>query len=312
MPARVRGRTDFDSLGAGQLDVGGASLSVGKGTVWYVDATNGADTNSGKRWSQAFRTMAKAFTMVRSGETIRFVGKVREQLTAPVQVFDVTIEGGVTRPRHADAAPTPLGGHSAATWTVPASNPSTTAPLLKLQQQGWRISNFVMAGPSAGPCVMTFRDGGAGDAERDSSHFEALGIRFASGKNGIEDSGGCYNVRIADCDFHDLTDFAIKHTAGAGIAACWRWVIERCRFQDCAKWIDSFNPHEWVIRDNVVTAITTPGVNLSGGGGHSVVVRNAFDIAAASFDPDGGFTPHANDVWSNYLADALESGIPAN
>jgi hypothetical protein len=286
----------------------------GQVTEWFIDAVNGNDGNEGTSWHAPLLTMAEAFSRLGSGDIINFVGKIREQLITPVQTFDVTIRGCGNRPRHADAAPYPLPGgkQSAATWAMPGSGGVNTTPLLKILQQGWRLENFVMAGPTTAACVLNFRDGGAADAERDASHFEAWGVRFASGQDGIEDSGGCYNVGIFGCSFHDLTGWAIKHTAGAGIAACYRWEIDGNRFQGCAKWIGTFNPHQWRIMHNVVVETTTPGVDMSGGGGHSVIVDNMFDIAAADFDPAGGFTGHANDVWSNTLADVVETGIPAN
>ena len=132
------------------------------GRDWYVDALNGSDSNNGASWASPKLTMAAVFALLESGDHIYFVGKIKEQLTTPVQVFDVTITGGGNRPRHADAAPAPTGGSSAATWTVPAS-PAATTPLLKVLQQGWRIENFVMAGPSDAACVLLYRDGGAGD-----------------------------------------------------------------------------------------------------------------------------------------------------
>jgi hypothetical protein len=290
-----------------------AELTLGlgfRGTFWYVNPDLGDDTsNTGLSWDSPFATMSKAFTSLDSGDTVFFYGKVKEQLTCPVQKFDVTIVGASNRPRHADAAP--VGSEYGATWTTTAVEAATT-PLVKVMQQGWRFVNILFAGPSNSASVLLFRDGGAGNAERDASHAEIIGCRFASGKNGIESSGGAYNVGIYDCSFHDLTDYAIKHTAGAGIAASYRWQIKGNRFQGNAKWIDTFNGNSWEITDNVVVKTTTPGLVTSGGTGGNAIVRNVFNIAAADFDPAGGFTGHATDVWSNYLTDAIETGLPAN
>jgi hypothetical protein len=293
----------------GRLREGDSAQVVG--TEWFVDATNGNDGNSGHSWGSAFLTMARAFALLSSGDVIRFVGKVREQLTTPVQVFDVSIIGGGNRPRHADAAPAPVGGASAATWTTPASG-STDAPLLKVLQQGWRIENFVMAAHATDSCVQLYRDAGADDAERDASHFEAHNIRFASGQDGIEQVGGCYNVGIFDCSFHDLTGYAIKGGTSTSVAAPYRWQIHRNRFDGCANWIGVWNGNTCQIHDNVITGITTALLNTSGGAGENTILRNAFDIAGADFDPAGGMTGHAEDIWSNYLTDAIETGLPAN
>src|SRR6185295_10492501 len=107
---------------------------------------DGSDGGSGKTWRTAKLTMAATLALVGSGDTVVFLGKLREQVTAPVQVFDVTIVGAGNRPRHADSEPTP-DQQSAATWAAPSS-PTPAPPLLKVLQQGWRVENFVMAGPS--------------------------------------------------------------------------------------------------------------------------------------------------------------------
>lgn len=308
---RWRGTTYADRVVARELAIGGYDVGQARpGKSWFVDALGGLDSNDGKSWDRAFLTMAAAFAQVESGDTIYFTGKVREQLTTPVQVFDVTIIGAGNRPRHADAEPTPIGGSSGATWTTPASG-STDDPLLTVLQQGWRIENFVMAGHATDACVYLSRDAGAGDAERDASHFEAVNIRFASGQDGIEGVGMPYNVGIYGCTFHDLTGHCIKQS-GVAVAAPYRWQIVGNRFAGCANWIGAITAHQFEIRDNVVVEITTPGIDTSGGAGHNVIVDNMFDILAASFDPVGGFTGHASDVWSNTLLDAVETGVPAN
>lgn len=288
----------------------GKNLAV-TGREWFIDAAGGNNGNDGRSWDSPRLTMASVFDELQSGDVITFVGKIREQLTTPVQVFDVTIRGGGNRPRHADAEPDPVGGSSASTWAMPLAGGSNTTPLLKIIQQGWRLENFVMAGPTTAACLQLFRDGGAGDDERDASHAEILGVRFASGRDGIEQSGGCYNVHIEGCSFHDLTGYCLKNTAGAGIAAQGRWQILNNRFSDCAYWAGKWDFWQTEIIGNTVVKIGTPGIDTSDGT-YNVIVDNRFDIAAAEFDPAGGFTPDATDVWSNILLDAIETGVPAN
>jgi hypothetical protein len=276
--------------------------------VYFVDANTGNNSNSGESWGQAFLTMAAAFAVIGSGDTIFFRGKIREQLTTPAQVFDVTVVGGGNRPRHADA--TPGGGELAAnTWTVPAADPAT-APLVKVLQQGWRFVNILFAGPTDAACVQLYRDGGAGDAERDASHAEFHGCRFASGQDGIEGVGMPYNVGIFDCSFHDLTGYALKQ-GGVAIAAPHRWQIKRNRFQACANWMGAWTADGFEIEENTIAEITTNRLDTSGGAGHNIVVNNYFDIAAADMGASGHVAGHATDVWSNYLLDTIETGVPA-
>jgi hypothetical protein len=138
-----------------------------------------------------------------------------------------------------------------------------------------------------------------------------VGCRFAGGQDGIEQSGGCYNVGIYDCTFHQQTGYAIKNTAGAGIAAPYRWEIKRNRFHECANWMGTWDAHNFEIMDNTVLETTTLLINTSNGT-YNVITGNKFSIAAADFDPVGNVTGDATDVWSNTLKDAIETGLPAN
>lgn len=282
-----------------------------KGAIYFVDANSGNDSNDGLSWGSAFLTMAAAFAALASGDTIMFRGKIREQLTTPVQVFDVTIIGVGNRPRHADS--TPDGGQDATnTWTTPASGAAATTPLVKVLQQGWRFENILFAGPADAASILLFRDGGAGDAERDASHAQIVGCKFASGQDGIEQSGGCNHIDVVNCMFHDLTGYAIKQTTGAGQGTATRWKVTNNQFFACANWLGALGGGYWDISDNHVANITTALIDTSGSPGFNRIVRNSFDIAAADFDPAGGVTGDAKDVWSNYLTDAIETGLPAN
>lgn len=287
----------------------GRSVQV-VGNEWFVDATGGSDGNSGQSWSSPFLTMAKAFSLLQSGDVISFVGKVREQLTTPVQVFDVTVRGGGNRPRHADAAPTPAGGHSASTWTTPASATAAT-PLVKVLQQGWRFENILFAGPTDAACVLLYRDAGAGDAERDASHAEFLGCRFASGYDGISDTGGCYGVGVYDCRFGPLTNFCILGVGNIG-AGQSEWVIENNHFQEFTNGV-KIAAFQCRIKGNTFTDGGTPNTTVvlntsNGGGANNFVVDNYFQTATANFNtPD--VVGAATDVWNNTSIDGTATFI---
>jgi hypothetical protein len=297
-----------------QLIVSGSSYPFKKGTTWHVDALNGSNTNSGKTWTAPFLTMAKAFSVLESGDTILFVGKVREQLTTPVQVFDVTVIGAGNRPRHADAAPTPVGGSSASTWTTPATG-ATTAPLVKVLQQGWRFINILFAGPSDHACINLYRDNGSGDDERDASHAEIIDCRFASGQDGILDTGGCYGVLLRGNTFNAMTGYAVKSGATVG-AGHTNWLIEKNRITGCANGI-YLSAITCVVQDNKFDDGGTPNTTIvlnmtgeAGGSGNNFIVDNFFQTATANFNtPD--IVGNATDVWRNRSIDADETGQPA-
>ena len=323
--------TDFSTdqgdgiIKADGLIIAGASYPFKNGTTYYVDALNGSNTNTGKTWNDPFLTMAKAFSLLESGDTILFVGKIREQLTTPVQVFDVTIIGAGNRPRHADAAPAPVGGSSAATWTTPASG-ATTAPLVNVLQQGWKFINILFAGPTDESCIQLYRDGGVGDAERDASHSEIIGCRFASGQDGIVATGGLYGVLIKDCRFLAMTGHAIKGIVGAGIGAGdTSWQIFDNQITGCANGV-ILSATTCAVKGNYFDDGGTPNtttvlnmVGTSGVSGNNFIVDNYFQTATANFNtPD--IVGNATDVWRNYNNDAtftsggvsgVETGNPA-
>jgi hypothetical protein len=70
--------------------------------------------------------------------------------------------------------------------------------------------------------------------------------------------------------------------------------------------------NQGVIKGCVFTNGTAANINLTGGTAPNFVQQNVFNIAAADFDPAGGTTGVTGDAWSNYLTDAVETGLPAN
>lgn len=317
-----------NSLGTGTVEtdiliVNGAFFPIIKGKTYYVDALNGSDSNAGRSWAKPFKTMARAFALIQSGDTIMFIGKIREQLETPEQVFDVTIIGAGNRPRHADAAPVPVGGSSASTWTTPASG-ATTAPLVKVLQQGWRFINILFAGPTDHACINLYRDNGSGDDERDASHAEIINCRFASGQDGILDTGGCYGVLLQGNTFNAMTGYAVKSgsTVGAGHI---NWLIKDNRTTGCANGM-LLSAITCAVKGNFFddggTPNTTTVLNMTGSAGASgnnFIVDNYFQTSSANFNtPD--IVGNATDVWRNYNIDAtftsggvmgLETGQPA-
>lgn len=331
IPPSTPGALALGAVGGQVFLSGGQPISgpVSKAQYWFVDAANGSTValgRAGTGWDDALSTVAAVFGSAqvaggaaiagrhfRSGDVIFIAGKVQEQLTTPIQVFDVTIVGMGNRPRHADSAPAG-GNYAASTWAAPAS-PTAATPLIKVLQQGWRFVNLLFAGPTDAACVLLFRDGGSGDDERDASHAEFWNCRFASGQDGIEGSGGPGHVGIYGSYFTSLTGVALKNTVGAGIGVPFlRWDIQTNRFQSCPSIMTAAAATDMRFMDNTVvfTAGATLVFDLTGGA-RNVITGNKFNIAAADFDPVGHVTGSgATDVWSNTLTDAIETGLPAN
>lgn len=283
---------------------------LGPGKIWYVDATGGnSSATDGNTWDSAFATMAQAFTKIHSGDTILFTGKVLEQVTAPVQIFDVKIIGIGNRPRHADSAP--AGGNLAtAQWGTPAS-PVAATPLIKVLQQGWLFYNILFSGPTDAACIQLYRDAGSGNDERDASHCSVIACRFASGFYAIHDPGGCFNVLVKDNVFQALTDACIIGVGNIGQGQT-QWQIVNNQFTGFTNGV-KIAAFQCLIQNNSFTDGGTPNttfvLNVSnGGGGDNIIVLNFFQTATANFNtPD--VVGNATDVWTNYSINAAAAGV---
>ena len=267
--------------------------------TWFVDSAVGSNGYSGNTPQEPFSTMARAFQSLHSGDVIYFRGNITEQLSSPVGVFDVTIIGAGNRPRHADAH-TGNGGFSAATWKPPAS-PVAATPLLIIRQQGWRLVNFLMDGPSDAAAVRLFRDGGAGDAERDASHASFYGMKILNGSIGIEDHGGCGQHWIEGCDFFgNTTD--IDNTTGAGIGQSFLYsMIKNCRFISGTTGI-LLPSQALTIAGCSFARGYTDKINLAGGVGDNIV--GPLNVFQGTYSAAGGYTAGTNDEWAGNFTDA--------
>jgi hypothetical protein len=236
------------------------------GTHYWVKGNTGDDGASGLTPNEALKTMAKAFTKITSGDVIHFTGNITENLTAPAGVFDITIIGEGTLPRHADAH-TGNNGYSAATWKASVQ----TDPLLIIRQQGWRLFNILFDTPTSDAAIEFIRDAASGDDERDSSHSAIVGCRFASGSVGIKVTGteNIFDVLVQGNIFNDQTT-AIDSAGGYA----YRWNILDNIFMANTNHIDVGFVNS-VIKGNVFGQVTTLGVDLTGGS-NNVVTGNYF------------------------------------
>lgn len=282
------------------------------GRVWYVNPQLGANGNSGRSGglAGAFSTMQKALDNIDSFDSIVLEGVVREQVIAPLGVHDITVRGAGNRTRQATSGGVPTGGGS--TWLAPAS-PVATTPLIELREQGWAFDNIDFVPHSDDAAIKMHCEETA--TYPDASHLTVRRCRFTDGLIGIEDYGGASNVLVEDCSFESLAGAgggAIVVT-NQGIRIPQRWTIRGNRILPCVNGIVGAFV-DCIISGNTIAKSTTATLNLASGntGLRNFVVFNFFNIAGADFDPAGGVTGNATDTWINYLADALEFGVPAN
>jgi len=286
--------------------IDGLPVTQNKGKQYFVDATR-SGSGDGLSWDSPFSTMAEAFAKLVGGETIRFVGTIREQLVTPVQVFDVTVIGGGNRPRHADS--TPSGGNLYAnSWRPPASGAVSGQATVRVLQQGWRFENILFTMESATAAgVEIVRNAGSGNAERDGSHCQIIGCRFAGAGIGVRfnNSGfseNPYNVEIAYNKFSDNTT-AIQGTK------CNSASIHHNEFQGCTS-IITLAAQNTMIYENILGAFTAAassgGIDLNGGGGKCFVTKN---YLSGTYSIAGGYrVSNANDEWAGNF-NTLTGGI---
>jgi hypothetical protein len=305
--------TTLYNIGMGAL-LGPSFIGKKETQFWYVDGTNGNDAGKGSLDSP-FQTFApfeydsaNATSILHNGDVIVMSGVVRDQFTAPQDVFDVTIIGAANQPRQATDSGTPTGG--GATWLAPTS-PTAATPLLTLREQAWKIVNILFGAETDAACIKLHRTEVA--AAMDASHVQILGCYFVAGDIGVEDYGGCSNVRIEGCTFYNLTN-AIEVT-NQGIAIPNKWLVKDNRILGdsitngiVGAWVESQFMH------NVINKCDTTTINAASGntGLRNVFFGNIFNIAAADFDPAGGVTGNATDYWYSFLSDDVEFGVPAN
>ena len=292
-----------DFADQGGFDVPNPLAIVGR--TWYVDTINGSNSHSGLAPDEAFATVAKALLNVDSYDIISVAGVVKEQVVAPLGVFDVTIVGAGNRPRQATNNGVATGGGSC--WISPDA-PTAATPLLELIEQGWVVANILFAPVAAAPCIQLTR---AEDAVHpDPSHASILGCRFAGGGAagiGIEDSGGCHNVTIEDCIFQSISGTAILGVAGAGIATPLMNRYRRNYFNQCANNIDIGASHSEFLENRMIHT-TTNKLKISAGD-HNLVIKNVLEDTAANINHAHGYFGIASDTWRNYTTDTAADAV---
>ncbi len=284
-----------------------------KGRAWFVDASSGVN-GDGTSPSGAFSTMQRAFNVVASGDIIYFVGKVTEQLVTPVQIFDVTIVGCGNRPRHADA--TPAGGNWAASqWGPPASGGTAAQATVRVLQQGWRFVNILFTAIDANAAMVEIvRNAGAGDAERDGSHAELLGCRFAGAGIGVRSGVAgtfteiAFNVLVEGCTFNNNT-LSMSGISGNG------WQIRNNTFFSNTANITMALQNSFIVGNYIgpfTPAANSGGIDLTGGTAGNVITMN---YLSGTYSIAGGYKgAGAGDEWGanmNVIAGGWTAADPA-
>jgi hypothetical protein len=250
--------------------------------------------------------MQEAFNKIGSGDTIRFVGKVLEQLVTPVQVFDVAVIGMGSRPRHADS--TPAGGNThASQWGPPASGAVANKATVSVLQQGWRFKNILFTMESAtAPGIQLNRNAASGNSERDASHALIKGCKFAGAGLAIRfGEAGVFTEIVNNARIED-NDFFSNSTAISGQFQIYAQILGN-RFQLCTNDIVMAASHARII-GNVMSLAPTASIVISGGTGSSQVHGN---YLPGTYSTGTVYAEGSNDNWNgNYGSGGVSSDVP--
>lgn len=291
--------------------MGGGALSVFSpfGKVWFVNTNADNSGYDGTSPQTPFQTMQAALNVVADNDVVYFIGKVREQIVAPLGITGVRIVG------------VPGGNvrdDDGAKWYAPAS-PVAGKALIEIREQGWEFHNFLMTPDNTGgACIKAHR---AEDATYpDSSHFIVNRMRFVGGggtPNGIEDVGGNHHYIVQNSEFQSLTK-AITCSSTA-IAVPLRNTIRGCKFMQNTNDIASSLSYSLIQGNQFFTAgsgatnkVVSTTYNAVQGGNNQILL-NQFNNTEAQIAPGSGYTGAATDLWMNYVNDqaALAFGQPA-
>jgi hypothetical protein len=282
-------------------DVNLSSNRLGSiGRVYYLFPQGGGPRNS-------FTTMATIFQTIRSRDLIVLGGVLREQVVAPLDIFDVTIVAAANRPRQSTSNSLPTGG--GATW-MPPTSPTATTPLLEIRAAGWTIDGIEMSPHNASACVRLTRS--AVRDLTDASHFTMtnclLGGNGATTCIGVEDNGGCSRVLLDNNRFEDMTGTAVL-SLNTGAAVPLGWVVSNNLFLRNTNAI-AMSSSRGLFMNNVINQAANDAnnkinlVSVAAQGDLNRVLFNVFSDVAANVTIAKGYKPGTTDVWRNYVTDA--------
>lgn len=271
--------------------------------VIYVNGWASA-SGDGSTFDGAYKTMAEAMLVVEDNDLILLYGKITEQVTAPVNVFDVTIRGTVNRPRNCTADGVQQG--VSADWRPFAAG--TATPNLTLREQGWTVENIIFSSPNASSCIKLSR--GEEAANMDASHATIRNCRFVGANTttsiGIDMNGGSFNCLIEGNVFQSLG--TAMHSGGVGIDIHTNNQIIDNDFMGNANDILCALKNS-TIQNNRFHTVSTLYLELDHAGSSpsgNVVVFNFVADTASNFK--GKASGGATDMVITYCSDALAFG----
>lgn len=215
------GRSNFDQVQA-NLFIGPSAQSVNPfGTYWYVDGTNGSNTNSGTAPDEAFATITNAVSHASAGDTIEVApGSYDETVTVNVANLTIIGTGGrgaaYIEPSTAGAEGMQVTADDVTLINIGVAGESTSSYALNANAVSrFRGYSCKFEGPTG---TVVLLNGTATDQVADALFDDC---EFAWGGSGIvfDDSAYGYptQVFVQNCRFHNLTAAGIGEATGGGV-----------------------------------------------------------------------------------------------
>jgi hypothetical protein len=283
------------------------AASIGSGTTYFVDPTNGRDGNEGTSPDTARKTMAYAISQVEAGDTIAFTGTILEDgLTLATD--NVRIVGLGTSPR-------------ANVWQQAAATVTTgDITLLTVTGKNCTLANIRFRAPTGTSTAKTaVALSGATGLTIEHCQFTGRTGSYYGIDAGFDSDG----VTISDCLFANFNTAtygtAIYGNTYTNNVCGSKWLIENCTFTGNLLHL-SCRLRESVIRGNVFNAVglgtngsisltATTKINLSGtAAGGNAVTGN---MLGGTYSHAAGYTEATDDNWAgNFITAGASGALP--
>lgn len=276
-------RSGVNLEGAAQIqNAGGQDLlpalnaAAGHGSTWYVNSVNGLDSDDGKSWANAKKTIAAAVAVAAAGDTIYIRGSFSEAVT--VSLAGLRIIGAGTCPKEAQ-------------WTG-----ATDTVCLTIAAEYVRVENIYFRPPvySAGTPAAIQLSG--------ANHARIIGCQF-QGRTGSHKAiysaaATSDNVHIIGCEFRYMNTathgVAILGVEAGGLSYSG-WRILNCLFHSCVTAINICG------RVCEITGCTVLEYGINAAGAVAAVLALGIDLSGTS---SGG-----NAVWGNQLGGTYDATL---
>ncbi len=190
------------------------------GTNYYVDATNGSDSNSGLSWALAFSTIGAAMTAITALATR---GRAKTFVAPAAYTEDVVTPTNANGPFGSLIAVNPTQESRGAAWLISST---ATEPCITVKARGWLIDGFEIDAPATDGCVFL---SGANAKFLEIANCLLVGsLTYANGFGVDTDSANPLVV------IRDSTFFQFRGTSAAAITStnvyALQWLVDRCIF----------------------------------------------------------------------------------